>query len=66
MPDEKTTADPQPAKTASEEQSEWCMPFPEMMAKMMAYCGCRPGQTGIKWASCCDTPAEKKQTPKEA
>ncbi len=60
MSEEKTSTDPQQAKTASEEQPGSTMPFPEMMAKMMARCGCHPEQMG-KWAICCETSHEKKQ-----
>ncbi len=67
MSDEKTQADPQQAKTASEEQPPWSMPFPEMMAKMMARCGCRPDQMDMNWAAyCCDMFAAKKEDPKKA
>lgn len=66
MSNEKTQADPQQAKTASEEASAWTMPFPEMMAKMMAYCGCRPEQMKTMGATCCGRPVEKKENPKTA
>jgi hypothetical protein len=36
MAEAKTQTDPPQTKTASEEQLAWRMPFPEMMAKMMA------------------------------
>ncbi len=66
MSEEKTQANSQQAKTASEEQSPWTMPFPEMMAKMMARCGCRPEQMSMMWTTCCGKPAEKKEDPKTA
>lgn len=67
MSDEKTQADPQQAKTPnSEEPSTWTMPFPEMMAKMMTCCRCRPEQMKTMWATCCGSPAEKKENPETA
>lgn len=66
MSAEKTQADPQQAKTASEEPSAWTMPFPEMMAKMMARCGCRLEQMSARWAACCGKQPEKKENSKTA
>ncbi len=69
MSDKKTQTDDRRAKAAGKTQTAGTMPFSEMsemMAKMMAGCGCRPEQMGAMWAACCGMPAEQKEEQKTA
>ncbi len=64
MSDDKSQADARQAKTNGGAPKSGAMPFQEIMEKMMAQCGCCWEQMGMKWATCCDTPPEKKADPK--
>jgi len=66
MPEEKTGAGSERAKTEKGESPFWTMPFPEMMAEWMTRCGCRVEPTGVAWAGCCGWSPEKKQDQNRA
>jgi hypothetical protein len=52
MADDKKNHEAQDSKTADEAATTTAVPFPKIMSKLMAWCGCRPERMQAMMAAC--------------